>query len=61
MKFLVTYTHHHDSAQTTEVEIGTLEELLAFVDREGEEVIIKPADSKNPAPRKLEVYDDHRE
>ena len=55
--FSVTY-------EEKEIEFNTLEELLDFVQKEGEEVIVTPPNYHGvgfPIMWQLEIYDDYRE
>lgn len=60
MKFLLHRTSDAYGARTKEVEINSLEELMALRRREGWPIVIDAAPDDGE-PGTLEIYDDYRE
>lgn len=58
MKFTLTRTSSESMKEDREIELTTLEDLIALCEQEGHAIIV----SKDPGEEwELEVYDDYRE
>lgn len=51
----------HHRCTVYQIEVNTVEDIMAIVEREGEPVIVFPADEFYGNLPSLEIYDDYRE